>query len=316
MAGGKEQETINKLIASVEGVIRGKSEVVRLAVVALIGRGHLLLDDIPGVGKTTLAQALARSIGAPFRRIQFTSDLLPADIIGVNVFNQQNGEFEFRPGPLFSGVVLADEINRTSPKTQSALLEAMNEAQVTVDNSTYALPKPFMVLATQNPLEFHGTFPLPENQLDRFMLSLSVGYPSRTDELSILKTMNYAVTADGVRPVISAAEIIALQDAADRVRIDESLLGYILDVVQASRGSDRLILGASPRGGLALKQAAKAYALTEGRDYVLPDDIKRLAVSVLAHRVVPASGMGEPVRRLRHARTVIEDLLQIVRVPV
>lgn len=316
MAAGKEQEAIKKLVSNVESIIRGKPEVVRLAVVALIGRGHLLLDDIPGVGKTTLAQALARSIGVPFRRIQFTSDLLPADIIGVNVFNQQNGEFEFRPGPLFAGVVLADEINRTSPKTQSALLEAMNEAQVTVDNITYSLPKPFMVLATQNPLEFHGTFPLPENQIDRFMLSLSVGYPSRTDELTILKTMSYSITPDGIRPVLSAEEIISLQEAADRVRIDDSLLGYVLDIVQATRTSDRLMLGASPRGGLALKQAVKAYAITEGRDYVLPDDIKKLSVAVLAHRVIPASGMGDPVRRLRHARTVIEDLLQIVHVPV
>lgn len=311
-----EKEAIDKLIRSVETVIRGKTEVVKLAVVALLSRGHLLLDDIPGVGKTTLAYALARSIGVTFRRIQFTSDLLPSDIIGVNVFNQATGKFDFRFGPIFSGIVLADEINRTSPKTQSALLEAMNESQVTVDNTTYKLPKPFMVLATQNPNEFHGTFPLPENQLDRFLMSLSVGYPSPKDELTILRDMTYSVQVDGLQPVLSAEDVLALQEKADTVKIDDSILGYILNILTASRNMENISLGISPRGGLALKQSAKAHALTEGRDYVLPDDVKKVAVPVLAHRITPISQTANPGERLRRSRVIIEDLLKTVPVPI
>lgn len=312
----KYVDLINKLETNIKRVIHGKPDVIRLATIALIGRGHILLEDIPGVGKTTLAQSLAKSIGIKFRRIQFTSDMLPADIIGVNVYNRNTSSFEFRPGPIFAGIILADEINRTTPKTQSALLEAMNEAQVTVDNVTYALPKPFMVVATQNPTEFYGTFPLPESQLDRFIISATMGYPSTKDELAILKVMSYSQSVDGIDAALSSEDVISLQEKVDAIRIEESLLKYILDVVEKTRSSDRISLGASPRGGLALKQAAKASALCEGRDYVIPDDIKHLAVHVLAHRIIPSGMSGEPSGRIESARKLIRDLLDEVRVPV
>ena len=307
---------IKRLEENVGHVIYGKSDVVRLVTVALIGRGHILLEDIPGVGKTSLAQALARSIGIKFHRIQFTSDMLPADIIGVNVFSRSSETFDFRPGPIFAGILLADEINRTTPKTQSALLEAMNEAQVTVDNVTYVLPQPFMVIATQNPLEFHGTFPLPESQLDRFMMSATMGYPAPEYEMAILREMRYAMSVDGLKPVVTSDEVIALQQKADSVKIDEDLLNYVLEIINATRASDRVALGASPRGGLALKQAAKAAAICDGRDYVIPDDIKSLTIPVLAHRIIPTGGAADPTGRIHRARQLLRDLLDEVPVPI
>ncbi len=312
----RQNNTVKLLEENVRRVIRGKPDVVRLAIITLIGRGHLLLEDIPGVGKTTLAMTLARSIGIDFRRIQFTSDMLPADIIGVNIYNRNSGGFDFRPGPVFAGILLADEINRTTPKTQSALLEAMNEAQVTIDNLTYELPRPFMVIATQNPLEFHGTFPLPESQLDRFMTSATMGYPEQEEELTILQDVRYSITPDGVRPVISSDDVLALQEAADGVHVEEDLLRYILDIINESRFSERVALGASPRAGLALKQAAKARALCQNRDYVTPDDIKALAVEVLAHRIIPSGSEATSSGRIEAARSLLRDIMDDVPVPI
>jgi MoxR-like ATPase len=287
---------IRRLEANVGQALVGKPEVVRLAVIGLLARGHLLIEDVPGVGKTTLAAALARAIGVGFQRIQFTSDMLPSDILGVSVYQPDRGDFVFKPGPLFTNIVLADEINRTTPKTQSSLLEAMNEAQVSLDHSTYPLPRPFMVLATQNPLEYEGTHPLPESQLDRFMLRIRIGYPAAPDEKAILRG-NGAPPAESAGPVLEAAEVLALQDDCDRVRADDSVLDYVMALVEATRTSPMLVLGVSPRGALALLRAARARALADGRDYVVPDDVKTLAGPALAHRVLvrggaPAGGPG------------------------
>jgi len=307
-------DLIRRLEQNVSRALVGKPEVIRLAVVGLLARGHLLIEDVPGVGKTTLAAALARSIGAAFQRIQFTSDMLPSDVIGVSIWEPEKSEFVFKQGPLFTNIVLADEINRTTPKTQSALLEAMNEAQVSVDHSTYPLPRPFMVLATQNPREYEGTFPLPESQLDRFLLRLRVGYPAAADEKAVLRG-DTAPPPTGVAPVVLAEEVLALQEAAERVRAEESVLDYLVALVTATRRSALLTLGVSPRGSLALLRAARARALADGRDYLLPDDIKELAAPVLAHRVIvkaavtggAASGMG--------ADAAIAAILQDVPVP-
>jgi MoxR-like ATPase len=266
----------------------GKAEVVRLAVVSLIARGHLLIEDVPGVGKTTLAAALARSIGAGFQRIQFTSDLLPSDVLGVTVYEADRREFAFKPGPIFTNVLLADELNRTTPRTQSALLEAMNEGQVSLDHTTHLLPRPFMVLATQNPRDHAGTYPLPDSQLDRFLLRVRIGYPSLADERTILQR---GAALPALDPVVGSADVLALQDAADRVRADDAVVDYLLAIVAATRRSRLLALGASPRGALALLRAARAHALADGRDYLVPDDVKALAVPVLAHRVLLS---GEP----------------------
>jgi MoxR-like ATPase len=282
---GSSVELIGRLTASVSRALVGKPEVVRLAVVGLVARGHLLIEDVPGVGKTTLAAALARSIGAGFQRIQFTSDMLPSDILGVSVYQPDRAEFVFKPGPLFTNIVLADEINRTTPKTQSSLLEAMNEAQVSLDHSTYPLPRPFMVLATQNPLEYEGTHPLPESQLDRFLLRIRIGYPGSHDEKAILRG-EITGPLDGLEPVVPVDDVLWLQDEAERVRAEESVLDYLMALVAATRQSPWLALGVSPRGSLALLRAAKAHALADGRDYLVPDDVKRLAVPALAHRVL------------------------------
>jgi MoxR-like ATPase len=280
-----------------------------LAVVGLLARGHLLIEDVPGVGKTTLAAALARSIGVGFQRIQFTSDMLPSDVIGVSIWEPAKSEFVFKPGPLFTNIVLADEINRTTPKTQSSLLEAMNEAQVSLDHSTYPLPRPFMVLATQNPREHEGTYPLPESQLDRFLLRIRIGYPDAPDEKSVLRGAGSS-TLETLVPVLESADVMALQDEADRVRSDESVLDYIMALVAATRSSPLLSLGVSPRGSLALLRAARAQALADGRDYLVPDDVKRLAVAALAHRVLlkgrtaQGSGMdGEAI-----LRSIVQDV--------
>ncbi len=309
-------DKLNILKANVEKVIIGKPDAVRLSMVALLARGHLLIEDIPGVGKTTLAQSLARSMDCSFQRIQFTSDLLPSDILGVSVYDPHLQEFKFMPGPIFNSVVLADEINRTTPRTQSALLEAMNERQATVEGKTYKLPEPFIVMATQNPMEHYGTYPLPDSQLDRFLMSLSIGYPGRDKEIEILKTRSYHSRPEELKPVLSGSEVVDLQEKAESVKIEDSLLGYILKVADATREHPRLRLGVSPRGALALKQAAKALALIEARDYVIPDDIKCLAGPVLAHRIIIRREDFDPERRIEMAGQIIQEILDEVPVPV
>ncbi len=281
-----DAEILQALQANIERALIGKPEVVRLALVALLARGHLLIEDVPGVGKTTLALALAHSVGGSFQRIQFTSDLLPADILGTSVYDQREARFEFRPGPIFANVVLADEINRTTPKTQSSLLEAMNDFQVSLDHHTYKLPEPFLVLATQNPLEHHGTHPLPESQMDRFLIRLRIGYPAGADERRILRGGG-TLAADRLEPILTPADVLRLQAGTEKVRMDESLEDYVLALAEATRRCDALALGVSPRGSQALYRAAQAHAFLEGRSYCVPDDVKRLAIPVFAHRVIP-----------------------------
>jgi len=306
--------SIRQLAKSIEQVLVGKPAVVRLTIVALLARGHLLIEDVPGVGKTTLAQALARSLGLSFQRIQFTSDLLPSDILGVSVFDPRKTEFEFKPGPIFANIILADEINRTTPKTQSSLLEAMNEGQVSLDHHTYRLPRPFIVLATQNPLEYQGTHALPESQMDRFLLRIRVGYPDEEHERQILRGAGSAAL-EYLIPVLDGNAVLALQAQADAVRIEESLLGYVMAIVQATRSHGALALGVSPRGSLALVQAAKALALTDRRTYCLPDDIKELAVPALAHRVILRTRWEGTSGPSSDAEQVIREILQEVPVP-
>ncbi len=307
---------VSSVIDNVERVIKGKNEVIELAVVCLLARGHLLIEDVPGVGKTTLAHALARSIDCSFRRIQFTSDLLPSDIVGISIFNRQKQAFEFMPGPIFSNIVLADEINRTTPKTQSSLLEAMSEAQVSMDNLTHTLPQPFMVIATQNPSEHHGTFPLPESQLDRFLMRIRIGYPDREAEREILDRQQSLHPTDELGSVISAQEVLDLQDRVEKVRLDESLLDYVLSIVAETRHNDLLSLGVSPRGATSLSRAAKALALVRNRDYCLPDDIKELAPIVLPHRVTLNLSRGSRGRRFEEAEQIIRSILESVPVPI
>jgi MoxR-like ATPase len=306
-------DLIKRLEENISHALVGKSEVVRLAIVGLLARGHLLIEDVPGVGKTTLAAALARSIGAGFQRIQFTSDMLPSDVLGVSVWDPKLGEFVFKPGPLFTNIVLADEINRTTPKTQSSLLEAMNEAQVSLDHSTYALPRPFMVLATQNPREYEGTFPLPESQLDRFLLRIRIGYPDSADEKAVLRG-TVTPTSARLQPVLSVDEVLQLQEAAEHVRAAESVLDYLLAVIAATRRSPLLALGVSPRGSLALLRASRARALVDGRDYLVPDDIRELAVAALAHRVMLKARVGTPGVGTE-GEAAIRAIIQDVAVP-
>ncbi len=312
-ADARTTERIRRLEDSVGRALVGKPDVVRLAVVGLLARGHLLIEDVPGVGKTTLGAALARSIGGGFQRIQFTSDMLPSDVIGITVYQPERGDFAFKPGPLFTNIVLADEINRTTPKTQSSLLEAMNEAQVSLDHTTHALPRPFMVLATQNPREYEGTFPLPESQLDRFLLRIRIGYPEAPDEKLILRGGGGALV-DRLDPVLSVAEVLALQDEAERVRADETVLDYLMALVAATRATALLSLGVSPRGSIALLRAARARALADGRDFLLPDDVKSLAVPALAHRVL-TRGAGGASGGGMDAEAIIRTLVQDVPVP-
>jgi MoxR-like ATPase len=304
------QDRIGQLIANVERVMKGKAAAVRRAVVCLMARGHLLIEDVPGVGKTTLASSLARSIGCSFQRVQFTSDLLPSDIIGVSVYRPETQEFVFKEGPLFHQLILADEINRTSPRTQSALLEAMNEGQVSVDHHTFPLPRPFMVLATQNPREYHGTFPLPESQLDRFLMRISIGYPDAASEREILTSWT---TSDELEPVLTAEEVRGAQDAVEHVRVDPALVAYVLDIVTATRSSPAVALGASPRAAKALYRAAQAAALVSGADFVRPDHIKELAIPVLAHRL---QLRGEGGSDLAREESVMAAILEGVRVPL
>ncbi len=301
------------LTQNVERVIQGKRDQIWLALVCLFAEGHLLIEDVPGVGKTSLAKALARSIAGTAHRIQFTPDLLPSDVLGVSVWNRATNEFEFRPGGIFAHVVLADEINRASPKTQSALLEAMEEGQVTVDARTWGLPRPFLVIATQNPIELEGTYPLPEAQLDRFLMRVPMGYPDRDAELAILETHGVGhVGPDELEPVTTAADVAAAAEAIVGVHVAPALRAYIVDVVEATRRDTELALGASPRGALALQRAARAMAASAGRDYVIPDDAKALASAVLIHRVLVA-----PEAELRGvtAAGVLERVLASVPVP-
>jgi MoxR-like ATPase len=309
-------ERVRRLQASIEKVIKGKSEAVELAIVTLLSRGHLLIEDVPGVGKTTLAYALARSFDCTFHRIQFTSDLLPSDLTGVTIFDQFRSQFEFRKGPIFSNVVLADEINRTTPKTQSALLEAMSEGNVSVEDKTYPLPQPFVVIATQNPIEHHGTFPLPESQLDRFLMRIRMGYPGEEDEKEILKSgINYE-SADGLIPVVSGEEILSAQSLVGQIRIKDLLLDYIMSIVRATRKSELLDLGVSPRGAAALYRSAQALAFLRGRDYCVPDDVKKLTSSVLSHRVVVSSNYSSPLQRSEEAEAIVSELVDGVEVPI
>ena len=307
---------ILQLQRAVARVIRGKDEAIDLALVALLARGHLLIEDVPGVGKTTLAQALAHSFHCSFQRIQFTSDMLPSDVVGISVFNQADQQFEFKPGPIFANIVLADEINRTTPKTQSALLEAMNEAQVTVDAHTHALPQPFMVLATQNPIEHHGTYPLPESQMDRFLIRIRMGYPSRETEKEILRSHVDAHSGASVQPVMEASDVLALQQAVAGVRVDESLLDYALEIIEKTRQNERLTLGVSPRGSLMLQRAAQARAFIEGRDFCLPDDFKQLVPPVFAHRVVVNARYATTQKKTAAAEAILAEIIESTPVPL
>jgi MoxR-like ATPase len=301
-----------RMVENVEKVIFGKHGVVQQTVICLLCQGHLLIEDVPGVGKTMLAKALAKSIGGTFKRIQFTPDLLPSDITGVSVFNQKTREFEFRPGPVLSQIVLTDEINRATPKTQSALLEAMEERQVTVDGVTYRTPNPFLVMATQNPIEYEGTFPLPEAQLDRFLMRVSLGHPAPKEEIAILEAQQYVHPIEKTEQVVSVEELLQAQDEIKSVHINSLVKEYIVELVNASRKHPDAYLGASPRGSLALFKTGQARAMLEGRDYVTPDDIKALAQVALAHRLIIS-----PAARIKNvdARYIVDELLHSVPVP-
>lgn len=304
-----------RLVDAVARVFHGKREVIRLAVTSLLARGHLLLEDVPGVGKTTLAHALARAMGLTFRRIQFTSDLLPADLLGVSVHLPSTGEFQLRPGPLFTHVVLADEINRAPPRTQSGLLQAMQEGRVTIDDRTLDLPRPFLVMATQNPLEHHGTYPLPESQLDRFLIRLTIGYPDEAAERRILlQSGTPEGLPESVDPVLSGDQLRTLQDRVEAVHADPSLVDYLMTLVRLTRDDPRIQMGVSPRGAIALFRAARAHALVDGRAYLVPDDIRSLVAPCLAHRIVPATGgMGGGHEE---GAALLEEIVDAVPVPV
>ena len=301
-----------RILTNVQKVIIGKYGEGELALMALICQGHLLIEDVPGVGKTMLAKSIAKSVGCSFKRIQFTPDILPSDITGVSMYNQKTGDFEFRPGPIMAQIVLADEINRASPKTQSALLECMEERQITVDGLSHAMPRPFMVMATQNPIEYEGTFPLPETQLDRFMLRLSLGYPSAADEITIIEKQQFVHPIDSLDQVADTNDLIRLQDAAKQVHVDTLVKEYIVSLVEATRKHPSIYLGASPRGSLSLFRLSQARALLEGRDYALPDDIKNLAEPTLAHRLIVNSSARIQGNT---GRTVIAEILESVPVP-
>jgi MoxR-like ATPase len=309
-------QVVSQLQRAIARTIYGKEEAIQLALITLLARGHLLIEDVPGVGKTTLAQAIAKSFHCTFQRIQFTSDLLPSDVIGVSVYNPETRDFEYRTGPLFANVVLADEINRTTPRTQSALLEAMNEAQVTVDGKTLSLPQPFLVIATQNPVEHHGTYPLPESQLDRFLMRIKMGYPSPETEREILRKRANDDPLQSLEPVAGVQDVLAMQDAVTQVKVDTSLHDYALEIVTRTRRTDQLALGVSPRGTLMLQRAAQARAFLDGRDYCLPDDFKKLAVAVFSHRVVASSRHASLQKKSETTESVLREIVDSVPVPL
>src|SRR5258706_599381 len=304
-----------ELEASLGTALRGKPEAVNLSLVCLLARGHLLIEDVPGVGKTTLAQAMARSVHSNFHRLQFTSDMLPSDVLGVTIYNAHSQEFEFKQGPIFTNFLLADEINRATPKTQSALLEAMNELQVTIDGRSWELAQPFMVIATQNPVEHHGTYPLPESQLDRFLMRIRIGYPDHTAERQIVRQAAPSAS-EATRAVITGDELTTLQDAVAQVGVDEVLVDYMLAIVEKTRVHESLAMGVSPRGAQALYRATQALAAVEGRDYVTPDDVKRLVVPVFAHRVVVNTRIAIAQRSAEVAEKILGEILTLVDVPL
>ncbi len=303
---------VQRVVGNVERVIVGKADAVAFSLIAVICRGHILIEDVPGVGKTVLTKAIARSIGCTFKRIQFTPDLLPSDVSGVSVYNQKTGNFEFRPGPVMAQIVLADEINRATPKTQSALLEAMEEAQVTVDGISHSLPEPFMVMATQNPIEYEGTFPLPEAQLDRFMMNISLGYPKAADEINILDSHQHHHPLEDLAQIMTAEELVHIQQQIRAIHVDPSIREYIVSIANATRNHQNIYLGVSPRGSLALFRASQALAAMRGRGYVIPDDIKLLAKPTLAHRIIVT-----PAARVRAITStiILDEILQSIPVP-
>jgi MoxR-like ATPase len=303
---------VQRVIANVEKVIVGKGEAVAFSLIAVICHGHVLIEDVPGVGKTVLTKAIARSIGCSFKRIQFTPDLLPSDVTGTSIFNQKTSNFEFRPGPIIAQIVLADEINRATPKTQSALLEAMEESQITVDGVSYRLPEPFMVMATQNPIEYEGTFPLPEAQLDRFMMNISIGYPKAIDEMNILDSHQHHHPLEDLSQIMTAEELVLIQQQVRNIHVDPTVREYIVSIANATRNHANIYLGSSPRGSLSLFRASQALAAMHGRSYVIPDDVKLLARPTLAHRIIVT-----PAARVRSVTStaILEEILQIVPVP-
>src|ERR1700676_4290284 len=307
---------LSEIESALGAAIRGKAEVLRLSLACLLARGHLLIEDVPGVGKTTLAQALARSVRSNFHRLQFTSDMLPSDVLGVTIYNAHTEEFEFKQGPIFTNFLLADEINRATPKTQSALLEAMNEMQVSIESHSYPLAQPFMVMATQNPVEHHGTYPLPESQLDRFLMRIRMGYPDAQAERQILRSEAGAAHLDDLRPVLTGADVLEMQQAATQVRVDESLVSYALEIVRHTRESEFLSLGVSPRGPQPLYRAAQAMAFLEGRTFCTPEDIKPLVVPVFAHRVVVNGLYASTLKKSEQSDQVLKEIIENVPVPV
>jgi MoxR-like ATPase len=306
----------SELERALRTVIRGQDDVLRLALVSIFAKGHLLIEGAPGVGKTTLGQALARAIDCSFQRVQFTSDMLPSDVLGISIYSAIEQKFEFKRGPVFANVLLADEINRTTPKTQSALLEAMNEGQVTMDAHSYPLPQPFLVIATQNPIEHHGTYPLPESQLDRFLMRVRMGYPDGDAEREILRAEAGTVQLEQLRPVLNAADVLDIQHAVTQVHVDEALITYALSIVRKTRESDHLSLGVSPRGSQMFYHAAQAMAFLDGRDYCTPEDFKPLAVAVFAHRVVVSSLYASTLKKSEQAEQVLREIVEGVPVPV
>lgn len=305
-----------QLEAALRTIIRGKDDVVRLALVSMLARGHLLIEGVPGVGKTTLGQAIARALECSFQRVQFTSDMLPSDLLGISIYSAAEQAFEFKRGPVFTNILLADEINRTTPKTQSALLEAMNEGQVTVDIHSYPLPQPFLVIATQNPVEHHGTYPLPESQLDRFLMRVRMGYPGGEAEREILRSTVGAIQLEKLQPVLSGTEVLEMQQSVTRVHVDDSLLTYTLDIVRKTRESEYFSLGVSPRGSQMLYRAAQAMAFMDGRTFCVPEDFKPLFVPVFAHRVVPNAHYASTLKKSDQAEQILREIVESTPVPV